>query len=195
MKILLHHCCVPCSPAIVEDLKKDFEITSFWFNPNIQPKEEYDKRKISFELYIKSLDIPVYFGSLVSCDIWDQGRWKDKASRCRACYLVRLNETALTAKKMNIDYFSTTLLSSPYQMHDLILEAGTEASKKHGSNFVYRDLRKSYYKGKDLSRNQGYYIQKYCGCLLSKKEREEQRHRDKGGNPSARAVPSRRDFK
>ena len=181
MKILLHHCCVPCSPMIVKNLKKDFDISSFWFNPNIQPEQEYFDRKWAFEAYVKTLGVPSYFGADTHEDIWGKNNYKDKTDRCRACYFLRLERTAVLAKELDIKHFSTTLLSSPQQMHELIHETGDALAKEHGLEFVYRDFRKDYYEGKDQARKEGYYIQKYCGCMPSKLEREEQKTKMKSG--------------
>lgn len=164
---------------VINGLKEDFDISSFWYNPNIQPGEEYLNRKKAFETYVKVLGLTSYFGTDGNEDIWDQNKHKDKADRCRACYFLRLDRTAVKANELGIKYFSTTLLSSPHQMHELIHEIGNETAKEHGLEFVYRDFRKDYYKGKDLARKEGYYIQKYCGCLPSKLEREEQKIKKK----------------
>jgi hypothetical protein len=178
MKLLLHHCCAPCSPAAIDDLKKDFELSGFWFNPNIQPVEEHAKRKDSLTSYAEALKIPVFFTQENCPDIWNDKKYKDKTDRCKACYELRLKETALNAKKMGIDCFSTTLLSSPHQLHDVIRMIGGETAKKYELNFVYRDFRKDYYKGKDLARKAGYYIQNYCGCLPSRAEREMEKQKN-----------------
>ncbi|MBN1622684.1 MAG: epoxyqueuosine reductase QueH [Endomicrobiales bacterium] len=175
-KLLLHHCCAPCSVNVVDILIKEYEIKSFWFNPNIQPDKEYQNRLESLERFVRSFNGFLYYGPEYSGNLWIK---KPGYDRCYSCYDLRLDETAKAAKKLGIKYFTTTLLSSPYQKHEVIKSMGKEIAKKEGLEFVYRDFREFYYDGKNRARREGYYMQKYCGCGLSLLERNEQKNSKK----------------
>jgi len=172
-KILLHNCCAPCSPKVIENLESEFEVVGFWCNPNIHPREEYDKRRTSLVDYLRSAG-----KELISQDDYDQMSWEAAVSglsgdaRCAKCYEMRLEKAAETAKSMGIKYFTTTLLSSPHQKHELVRAVGEKAAKAFGVMFHYKDHRKDYYMGKDIAYKLGSYMQKYCGCLFSKEDRK-----------------------
>ena len=169
-KLLLHHCCAPCSPNVLKNLCEEYEVLSFWFNPNIQPADENDKRKNALEAYLKSLGRCLLSGPDASeTEIWSSG--KDSSERCRLCYALRLSRTAEESKKKGIKFFSSTLLSSPHQKHEEIKKIGSQIAQKEGLAFVYKDFRPFYYDGKNKIREMGLYSQKYCGCLPSLEER------------------------
>ncbi|MBN1823556.1 MAG: epoxyqueuosine reductase QueH [Endomicrobiales bacterium] len=171
-KLLLHHCCAPCSPKVLESLRQEFEVVSFWFNPNIHPEEEYSKRKEAFEEFVQRKEIEVVWGEDFSMGEWLEKAGKLGDERCRFCYGLRLAQTAEAAKKLGIANFSTTLLSSPHQKHEMIKHIGADIAFGAGIEFVYRDFRPGYYAGKDEARKMGLYLQRYCGCMFSKQERE-----------------------
>jgi hypothetical protein len=115
-------------------------------------------------------------GTVYSPEI-TQAEWlanapKTSPDRCRYCYTIRLNKTAEEAKQRGIGRFSTTLLISPFQKHELVKGAGEAAAKSYGVEFVYQDMRPYYYESKQSAREAGLYLQKYCGCIYSKEERE-----------------------
>lgn len=170
-RLLLHHCCAPCSPKIVESLRKDYSLTGFWFNPNIHPAEELSLREASLARFALDAGITLEQGPSVSRDDWLARAPREKPDRCRFCYTVRMRETARRAKELGIPYFSTTLFASPFQEHELVREAASAASREHGVSAVYRDCRPLYFEGKTAARNAGYYLQKYCGCIYSREER------------------------
>lgn len=157
-KILLHHCCAPCSPKTVEVLSKDYKVSSLWYNPNIYPAQEYESRKDSLVKYAKGLGLELFTGP---DELFETER------NCELCYAKRIHFTCSYAKKMGINNFSTTLLASPFQKHDVIKEIALRAAEEQQLKFVYKDLRPEYFKGKNDMRSAGYYIQKYCGCRLS----------------------------
>ncbi|MGA2091361.1 MAG: epoxyqueuosine reductase QueH [Endomicrobiales bacterium] len=169
-QLLLHHCCAPCSPIVVASFMERFSVRSFWFNPNIGPHEEYTSRYESLKNFVRSRGL-----SLSEGPVYPQNQWMADvgtvADRCTYCYRLRLTETAREACKKGIDFYSTTLLVSPYQKHDLIRAIGEDVARQFGVGFVYEDFRKQFYKGKDVARKEGSYIQKYCGCLFSREER------------------------
>lgn len=164
-RILLHHCCMPCSPKVLEYLTGNFSVESYWYNPNVHPAAEHDARKESLIKYIKELALPLHLGPVMVQDEWLAKA--PEADRCKYCYSTRLKQTAATALEMGIQYFSTTLLSSPYQKHGLIASIGEETAQSYGLQFVYFDLRAQYYEGKNEAYRRGSYMQKYCGCIFS----------------------------
>jgi predicted adenine nucleotide alpha hydrolase (AANH) superfamily ATPase len=176
-KLLLHHCCAPCSPVITSVLSQEYAVESLWFNPNIQPEEEYNKRKAAFEDYALLNGLKVHSGSQFFQELWEQKPGNLRTERCKFCYRLRLIGTAKTAKKLGMEYFSTTLLISPFQQHDLIRELGFEIAQSEGLKFVYKDLRHFYHKGQDIAKGMKLYIQKYCGCMPSLIERQKEKQK------------------
>jgi predicted adenine nucleotide alpha hydrolase (AANH) superfamily ATPase len=179
-RLLLHHCCAPCSVNVVPRLAAEFDLASFWYNPNIHPDDEHGNRKASLVQLTKSAGLELFCGPNETMEQWIERYTSSGIERCRFCYISRLTETARAAKKQGIGRFSTTLLSSPYQKHDLIKEIGSQVQETENVIFVYRDFRPSYYEGKNEARSRGYYMQKYCGCIFSRQERENERAR-RGG--------------
>jgi epoxyqueuosine reductase len=174
-KMLLHHCCAPCSVKPVEHFMNKYNIESFWYNPNIQPEEEYEQRKESFEKYATSFGFNIHQGSQHLQQLWQQKPEGRKIERCKWCYYIRLMALAQKANKLGIKYFSTTLLSSPFQFHQIIKETGERIAHNEGLIFVYEDFRVHYHSGKEKLRDEGYYIQKYCGCMPSLIERQKEK--------------------
>ena len=178
-RLLLHHCCAPCSVKVVEALETDFAIESFWHNPNIHPVEEYEKRFQSLADFCRHRDLALHVRGDGPGNLWPENLQCDGPGRCRMCYAVRLKATAEVARSLGIPCFSTTLLSSPHQKHELIKAVGMEVGEQERLRFVYKDFRPYYYRGKDEARKAGLYMQKYCGCEVSLKERLEARNRRK----------------
>ena len=170
-KLLLHHCCAPCSPSVVDGFSSSYDLVGFWCNPNIHPEEEYALRLASLKCFLAELSIPLMFGRTMTPDEWRNEALAAVPDRCSFCYRLRLMEAAFTAHREGIPCFSTTLLSSPYQKHDLIRSIGEECAEQSGVRFIYRDFRPRFYEGKNRARDKGYYMQKYCGCSYSKDER------------------------
>jgi predicted adenine nucleotide alpha hydrolase (AANH) superfamily ATPase len=165
-------------------LAGEFRVESFWYNPNIHPGDEHDRRKDSLVRLVADAGLPFHEGPAESMESWIE-RWQTSGlDRCRFCYAVRLREAARTARRLAIGSFSTTLLASPYQKHDLIRELGMQAAADEEVAFVYRDFRPVYYEGKNEAWRRGSYMQKYCGCLYSRQERETQRQKRAAGRTS-----------
>jgi len=155
-KILLHTCCGPCTIYAHQKLTSDgFEVNGFFYNPNIRPRVEYERRKQTMDQYAKAVGLPVLYAPN------DQ---KTEPGACENCYRIRLNKTAQKAKELGFNCFSTTLLISPYQKHDLLKQIGTEIGQKYGINFYYEDFRVGFRPGQQLAREMKLYRQKYCGC-------------------------------
>jgi predicted adenine nucleotide alpha hydrolase (AANH) superfamily ATPase len=168
-KVLLHICCAPCSASSVKVLEDNYDIAFYWYNPNIWDFSEYEKRKDAAIKYAKELNFNFYEEENFD---YDYNKWeKQSLETCKFCYLLRLNNTVLFAKLNNFDFFSTSLLSSPYQKHNLIKQTAENLSSKHVVKFLYADSRKFFYEGKNFLKQKDYYMQKYCACHKSYKER------------------------
>jgi predicted adenine nucleotide alpha hydrolase (AANH) superfamily ATPase len=171
-KILLHQCCAPCSYKVIELLAPQFSIFGFWYNPNIHPESEYDNRSDALLKLNDSCGITTSTFLSLTEEQWTEKAPKTIPERCYYCYAMRLNKTAEQAKSRGFKSFTTTLLISPFQKHELVKEAGMAAAKANGVEFYYQDMRQHYYDSKNAARDAGFYIQKYCGCSFSKVERE-----------------------
>jgi len=169
MKLLMHICCAPCAVAIVEKLKKDTDIyfEGFFYNPNIHPLEEYEKRKLAVQQLSDDYSFKTSFYNDFKLEYWKKNLGEDKLLRCKTCYSLRLNAAAKFAKENYFDAFTTSLLISPYQNHELIKDIGQAIADKYGIKFYYEDFRELYRKGREISRGKYYYMQKYCGCFYS----------------------------
>lgn len=172
MKLLLHICCAPCAVAIVEKFNNNSDtlLGGFFYNPNIHPEEEYKKRKDALAIMSGEYNLPVIYKDSDMLEYWRNSLDEDKLIRCRMCYSIRLNEAAKTAKDNSYDAFTTSLLISPYQNHDLIKLLAEKAADKYGISFYYEDFRNLYRRGREISRGKHYYMQKYCGCFYSYSE-------------------------
>lgn len=173
MKLLLHTCCGPCFLGVWEDLSlKDFEVTNYFYNPNIQPGDEYTRRLENLGRAIEGKT------SCLVVEHYDKnehieaikGLKKAFPERCTECYRLRLTRTAEYAKKNGFDAFSTTLLISPYQQHEVIKQLSKEISEQFKIDFYYSDWRKSFRAGQKKAKDLNIYRQKYCGCIYSRAE-------------------------
>jgi len=171
-KLLLHICCGPCAIYPVEDLRKSgFEVFGFFYNPNIHPYTEYLRRREALDDYAQKIGLRVIYDDRYRLEEFLRSVVYREDNRCRFCYGMRLEQAARVARKGKFDYFSTTLLVSPFQKHDLIREIGEAQAKRFGVSFYYRDFRKGYKEGAARSRELNMYRQQYCGCIYSEKER------------------------
>jgi predicted adenine nucleotide alpha hydrolase (AANH) superfamily ATPase len=168
MRLLLHICCAPCAVAIVDKLKNQAELSleGFFYNPNIHPIQEYTLRKASVEDMAQGFNLPLLTKNEDGMALWKEKLNGDKALRCNTCYALRLDETARLAKEKGFEAFTTSLLISPYQDHDLIRTLGEKMAQKYQLKFYYEDFRELYRKGREMSRGK-YYMQKFCGCMYS----------------------------
>ena len=173
MKLLLHACCAPCSTACIGGLRDDGIVPRlFWFNPNIHPFTEYSARRESLAAF--ALEEKLELDTQGSYGLKEFIRALDSdfsGGRCAICYRMRLEKTAFFARDNGFDAFSTTLLTSPHQKHDLIRQIGEECALKAGVEFFYRDFRPLFRDGQRKARANGCYMQKYCGCIFSEEER------------------------
>ena len=180
--LLLHACCAPCSSAVLEVLAEHFDITIFFYNPNISPKSEFDYRLD--ELYRLLGEMNLSQIRIVAPD-YDENEFFEIAkgneslpeggARCEDCYRLRLEKTAEYAKRDGFDYFTTTLSVSPYKNAQALNEIGSELSEKYGVKYLLSDFKKNdgYKRSCQLSREFNLYRQNYCGCIFSKMQAEE----------------------
>ena len=180
-KLLLHSCCAPCSSAILEFLQNYFDITVYFYNPNITFEEEYYKRLNEQREYHekRGYSIKVIEGKYDPReDFFKQVKGledrKEGGERCFKCYTLRMEATAQKAKELGFDYFSTVLSISPLKNAQWINEIGEELSEKYGIKFLNGDFKKKnrYLRSTEISREYELYRQDYCGCVFSKLERE-----------------------
>ena len=172
--ILLHSCCGPCSTAVIAALKDYFDITVYYYNPNIEPKEEYEKRKKEQIRFLNEIKYVNY----IDCD-YDNESFKEIAKglekekeggpRCSKCFYLRMKGTALKAKENNFDYFGTTLTVSPHKNSQIINEIGKQIQEELDIKYLYSDFKKhdGYLKSIELAKKYNLYRQDYCGCSYS----------------------------
>jgi epoxyqueuosine reductase len=170
--LLLHICCAPCTIYPYRILReKGASILGLYFNPNIHPYTEFAKRRDTLKQYADSCGLDVFFPNDYPMEEFLKGVVSLEEDRCSFCYHQRLKYAAVFAKTNNMDAFSTTLLYSIYQKHDLIRQIAEGLASEHGVPFYYEDFRKGWKEGIEISRESGLYRQKYCGCIFSEKER------------------------
>lgn len=177
-RLLLHVCCAPCSSYCLEYLSEYFDITVYYYNPNISKKEEYLKRLAEEERYIsvKEFKYPVKLteSNYDPQEFFDAVRGLEKEPegglRCRECFKLRLEASAKKAKELGFEWFTTTLTISPLKNAALLNEIGAEMGKKYGVKWLPSDFKKKegYKRSIELSREYGLYRQDYCGCVFSR---------------------------
>ncbi len=176
-KLLLHSCCAPCSSSVIERLSDNFQITIYYYNPNIEPETEYILRKNEQKKFIKELNKNIDF---LDCDYDNENfkkiscgleNLKEGGYRCHKCYTLRLESTAQKAKSLGYDYFGTTLTVSPYKNSTVLNEIGKEIETKLNIKYLYSDFKKKdgYKRSIELSKKYNLYRQNYCGCNYSKR--------------------------
>lgn len=180
--LLLHSCCAPCSSYVLEYLSQYFRITVLYYNPNIFPEEEYEKRIREQQTLIDAMPV-TYPVQLIAKPYTPQEFYEavkgveqipEGGERCFRCYWLRLLEAAKEAKAGGFNYFTTTLSISPLKNAQKLNEIGEELAAEYGVAYLNSDFKKKngYKRSTELSREYGLYRQDYCGCVFSKKERE-----------------------
>jgi epoxyqueuosine reductase len=181
MNILLHICCAPCAIYPVENLRATgSRVTGFFYNHNIHPYQEYRKRMDTVRDYSAMIGLDVIFRDEYRLEEFLRAVAVKPEERCLYCYASRLEVVAAEAASLGFDAFTSTLLYSRYQKHDVIRELGDRIGRKHGVEFHYTDYRQGWQKGIDRSRELGLYRQQYCGCIYSEKERYQPRNKLQG---------------
>ena len=172
MKILIHLCCAPCSIYPVESMKaKGFEVMGFFYRHNIHPYSECLKRQENLESYARQIGLRLIIQDGYDLEGFIQNVVYREKDRCHYCYHDRLRTTALLANRGKFDYYSSTLLYSKFQKHDLIKSIGESIGKSTGVPFFYEDFRSGWKEGIEKSKDLQMYRQQYCGCIYSEKER------------------------
>lgn len=173
--MVLHTCCAPCSAYVLELLKEAFELTLYFYDPNIHPKEEYDLRRDEMRRYANDFSIPFFEGP------YDAEKWFDMtkghkdsregSERCFICYDMRMREAARYARDNGFEYFGTVLSISPHKNSNKINEIGALLSAEYGIKYLEADFKKrdGFKKSIDLSKEHGLYRQNYCGCVYSRR--------------------------
>ena len=180
-KVLLHCCCAPCSLSCIDPLREEgIEPVAFWYNPNIHPWKEYQARRDCLLTYAPTIGMEVLVQEDYGLREFVQHVAGDIDGRCTYCYEHRLEETAKFAAANGFEAFTTTLLASVYQRHELIAAAAERFGRQYGVQFLYRDFRLNFRAGNQRARELGFYMQKYCGCVFSEQDRyQKQIDRDK----------------
>jgi hypothetical protein len=175
--LLLQSCCGPCSSYVLEYLTRYFSVTLYYYNPNIYPPAEYEKRLSEQRRTIREMDFPnpvkilesdydpaVFYDAVKGLESEPEG-----GARCTACFVLRLENTAKKAAELGFQYFATTLTVSPHKNAELLNTIGGGLGEKYGVKYLYSDFKKreGYKRSIELSREHGLYRQVYCGCKFS----------------------------
>lgn len=178
--LLLHSCCAPCSSYVIEYLSQYFDVTVFYYNPNISEADEYNKRAEEQKRLINEMNCmhevkfiegehepSKYFEGVKGFE-----ECKEGGERCFICYEMRLRETARVAKEGGFDYFTTTLSISPLKDSQKLNEIGHALGEEYGVEYLLSDFKKKegYKRSIELSKEYGLYRQDYCGCIFSKRD-------------------------
>ncbi len=172
MRVLMHICCAPCALMPVQELREEgCELRGLYYNPNIQPYTENQRRLATLTGWAGDHDL-----DMIVQDEYEPEKWLRRVAfregeRCRICYHDRLTRAAQVAKRGKFDAFTTTLLYSVRQKHDLVREIGEAVGAERGVQFLYRDFRPHWREGIRRSQEQGLYRQAYCGCIFSERDR------------------------
>lgn len=178
-KLLLHSCCAPCSSACLERLHDFFSVCVFYYNPNIDEREEYEKRKAE---QIRLLS-ETGWAEFVDCDHDAKAfaelakgleNEPERGARCYRCYALRMEKTAQKAKELGIEYFATTLTLSPLKNVEWLNQIGEEVGGRYGLTYLYSDFKKQggYLRSIELSKEYGLYRQDFCGCKYSRRGKD-----------------------
>lgn len=173
--LLMHACCAPCSSACLDRLKDAFDITVYYYNPNIDSETEHNKRAKEQKKLCNALNVKSIIENYNPDEFYAAAKGFEDApeggSRCEKCFYLRIKKTADTAKEKGFDFFTTTLTLSPLKNAALINEIGARVAEETGIKLLPSDFKKrgGYQKSIELSREYGLYRQNYCGCVFSKK--------------------------
>ena len=172
MKVLLHICCANCAIYPIKTMRgRDLDVMGFFYRHNIHPYTECLKRQEAVTSLAEKFDMKVIYQEGYDLEGFIQNVAFRESERCKYCYHDRLQSTALIAKRGKFDYYSSTLLYSTKQQHDLIRSMGEAIGKSTGIPFLYHDFREGWQEGIECSHDMGLYRQQYCGCIYSEKDR------------------------
>lgn len=176
-KLLLHICCAPCSTHVVETLRESYDVTGYFYNPNIHPESEYRRREEEMKRYARTVGIELI------CAEYDDARWfqmvkgmenvPEGGERCFLCYRIRSQRTAQYAKEHDYQYITAALSISPHKNAEKINEIGSELAEQYGLQWHAEDFKKrgGFDRSIQMSKEAGLYRQSYCGCEFSQRAR------------------------
>ncbi len=186
-RLLLHACCAPCSSSVVERLSADYAITILFYNPNIHPRSEHDKRRDELIRWGKQVRVPVLVEAYAADD-WFAAvagfeQEPERGERCTICYRLRLQRCAERARAEGFTWFTTVLSISPHKDAERINRLGSEIAAASGCSFYCANFKKQggFQRSLELSRQYGFYRQNYCGCTFSRRESERRRQQRSAG--------------
>ncbi len=173
--LLLHACCAPCMTVPIERLQPEYDITGFFYNPNIHPEEEYKKRLDEITNWTQQTGIPLIVHEY-DVDHWHElvkglEKEPERGKRCTVCFRMRLQQTAILAKQKGFDCFTTTLSISPHKNANIINKIGKELGDQIGVQFLEANFKKKngFKRSIELSKKYNFYRQDYCGCIYSRR--------------------------
>ena len=170
--ILVHACCAHCAAYTVDYWRQQgCEVTTLWYNPNVHPYTEHQHRLEAMKSLAQEMNLPLILVAEYDVISYFRQVAGHESERCQYCFRLRLSKAAEITYQQNFDAFTTTLLISPHQKHDLIYEIGNELAEEKGVNFLYADLRKRYSDSRRMTKELNLYRQQYCGCVYSEWER------------------------
>lgn len=180
MKILIHICCAPCAVYSFGNLKEELEeVMGFWYNPNIHPFSEYQKRLEAVKIWAKKEEAKVIYKDEYDIKTFLRQVVYRESQRCLFCYHQRLEKTAVFARRGEFDYFSSTLILSPHQDQELLKTVIETISTKYGIKSYLRRIEGGRQKSRQLSKKMKLYHQQYCGCIYSEEERYKKKYQEK----------------
>jgi predicted adenine nucleotide alpha hydrolase (AANH) superfamily ATPase len=169
---LVHVCCAHCAAYTIKYWREQgYKVTAFWYNPNIHPYMEHEQRLEAMKALAEKLTVPLIVSDGYEIIAYFRQVVGHEGERCGHCFQMRLSRTAKVALENKFDAFTTTLLISPQQKHELIRETGTKIAEEKGIEFLYADLRKRYSDSRHMTKPLDLYRQQYCGCVYSEWER------------------------
>jgi len=172
MNLFLHVCCGPCTIFPLSVLReKGTQVTGYFFNPNIHPYKEFERRLLTLQSYADDVQLPLIVEKQYGLSDFVRKIAFHEEERCNICYLMRLEKTAAMAKERGFDAFSTTLLYSKYQRHSQLIKFCEQLSSQYQVPFYYHDFRDGWQLGIKKSKELDMYRQPYCGCIYSEQER------------------------
>ena len=172
MKILFHICCAPCTIYPLEVLSQKFEkVIGLFYNPNIHPYLEYVRRLKAVKQYAEITNLKIIYKEDYPLEDYLRQIVYRENKRCCVCYAIRLEYTASLARHGKFNAFTTSLLYSKHQNHDLIVDICENLAAKYGVDFFYADFRQGWKQGIEKSKSMGMYRQQYCGCIYSERDR------------------------
>ena len=170
--VLIHVCCAHCAAYTVSYWRQQgYETSALWYNPNIHPYTEHQHRLESVRTLAQEINLPLIIAEGYDMMEYFRRVAGHEAERCRYCFNLRLSKTAEIALKNGFSVFTTTLLISPQQQHEIIRDTGHKIASEQGVEFLYADLRKRYSDSRHLTKPLNLYRQQYCGCVYSEWER------------------------